>query len=478
MPTRRLLPPRVALAAGPIALAFFAGGYFSRPRLVALAVAAGVLAYVAPAAPRALPRRGAGAIALAALVAFAGWVGLSRRWSPLPADAAQDAERVVLYAVTLPAAVACWRERRAARALEPALAAGVLIVIGYGLAGRLLPGLVHERATASAGGRLDQPLTYWNATGALAAMGFVLCARLAGDRTRPVALRCAAAAGAVPLGVGVYLSFSRAALAALAAGLAVLVIAARDRAQLRVALICVAGAALACVPAGVSDGVRALEGGAGRREAQGAAVLVALLVVMAATAAVVRWEAGARTGRLAPPGWATRLVLAGAAALIVVVPVVAGHRETSPARAFGATNARFAELGSNRYDYWEVAVRAFGDHPLKGVGSSGFAAEWLRHRTIPERVHDAHSLVLETVAELGIVGLALLCALIIAVAYCVIRVQESDPILAPGFAAALTVWILHANVDWDWEMPAVTLVALVLAGCLIGAAERRRPPAR
>src|SRR5205823_3548697 len=129
VPNRRLLPPRVALVAGPIALAFFAGGYFSRPRLVALAVAAGVLAYVAVAAPRALPRRGPGALALAAMVALAGWVALSRRWSPLPADAAQDAERVLLYAGVLVASAACWRERRAARALEPAVAAGALVVI-------------------------------------------------------------------------------------------------------------------------------------------------------------------------------------------------------------------------------------------------------------------------------------------------------------------------------------------------------------
>ena len=56
--------------------------------------------------------------------------------------------------------------------------------------------------------------------------------------------------------------------------------------------------------------------------------------------------------------------------------------------------------------------------------------------------------------------------------------QEADPILAPGFAAALTVWVLHANVDWDWEMPAVTLVALVLAGSMIAAADRARPRGR
>ena len=73
----------------------------------------------------------------------------------------------------------------AQRAVEPALAAGTLIVIGYGLSERLLPGLLHFARSVSAQGRLEQPLTYWNAMGELAAIGFVLAARLAGDRSRP-----------------------------------------------------------------------------------------------------------------------------------------------------------------------------------------------------------------------------------------------------------------------------------------------------
>src|SRR5947199_4555163 len=287
------------------------------------------------APPAVVPAAAPGRAALAALAAYAAWVAIASTWSPIAFDGRADVQRALLYLAAFAAAAAAWRSRARLAWLEPALAAGTVVVIGYGLSGRLAPGVVTLHRSFSAGGRLEQPLTYWNATGALAAIGFVLCARLAGDRTRPVALRCAAAAGAVPLGVGVYLSFSRGALAALAAGLAVLVVLARDRAQLRAALICVAGAALAGVPAGFSDGVRALEGTLSHRESQGAGVLVALLVVMAATAAVVRWEAGARAGRLALPAWATRLVLVGAAALIVVVPLVAGHRETSPAGAFG-----------------------------------------------------------------------------------------------------------------------------------------------
>ena len=32
-------------------------------------------------------------------------------------------------------------------------------------------------------------------------------------------------------------------------------------------------------------------------------------------------------------------------------------------------------------------------------------------------------------------------------------------------------WFLHASIDWDWQLPAVTLPAIVLAGALIAIAE-------
>jgi hypothetical protein len=49
------------------------------------------------------------------------------------------------------------------------------------------------------------------------------------------------------------------------------------------------------------------------------------------------------------------------------------------------------------------------------------------------------------------------------------------PQLAAGPAAALLAWFLHASIDWDWQLPAVTLPALALAGALIVLSEQ---PAR
>jgi hypothetical protein len=52
-------------------------------------------------------------------------------------------------------------------------------------------------------------------------------------------------------------------------------------------------------------------------------------------------------------------------------------------------------------------------------------------------------------------------------------VHARDPGLAAGPIAGLTLWALHAAIDWDWEMPALTLVAVVLAGMLVARAAPR-----
>ena len=53
-----------------------------------------------------------------------------------------------------------------------------------------------------------------------------------------------------------------------------------------------------------------------------------------------------------------------------------------------------------------------------------------------------------------------------------------DPALVAGPGAALAVWTLHSAIDWDWEMPALTLVGVILAGLLVAAQEALRPPQR
>ncbi len=473
-----LLVARALLVGGPTALAFASGGYFDGPRLVALGVAAVALALVALAEPAPLPRTAPAQVAVGALVLLAGWVALSATWAPLGDVAGDDTERVGLYAVALTAAAAAWRSRPAAALVEPAAALGILVVVGFGLAGRLLPGVVALTETAAAGGRLAQPLTYWNAMGALAALGAVLCARLAGAPDRPGAWRVAAAAGAVPLLLGVYLSYSRGALLALVAGLLVLLVLAPTWSQLRAIAITLEAGALGIAASELAPGVRALAGS--HRTRDGALVLLVLLGAMAGAAALTAWavrverERRTRLGPLGLPRWSGAAALALVLAL-VVVPVVAAGRGGGAGPEFGAAGSRFGSVGSNRYAYWEVALRSWADHPLRGVGTGGFGVEWLRERPFAEGARDAHSLPIETLAELGLVGALLLAALAAGVVLCARRVQAADPALAAGPAAALTAWAVHASLDWDWEMPALSLVALGLAGVLVARSDRAAP---
>lgn len=469
------------LAAGPVVLAFFSGAYFDGPRTAAVVGVGLVLALIAVTAPRdALTLRTAGArAALAGFVLLAAWVAVSRRWSSQPEVAGADAERVVLYAGWVMAGAVVWRPRRLARLAEPAVAAGIVVVVLYGLAGRWLPGVVALDATASAGGRLEQPLTYWNATGLLAAVGAVLCVRIAGDGERLPLSRMVAAAAWVPLVCGVYLSFSRGALAALVAALVVLVLCAPSRRQARAVLVGLGTGVVAVVASGVLPGVRALEGSERAREREGLIALGVTIAAMAAAAALT-----ARATRIQPhparrdafrvtpaARWITvALIVAG-----VVGPVLLSRERSTPAPEFGANSQRFASVQSNRYAYWRVAVDTFRHHPVAGVGSGGWGTEWLRERRIAESARDAHSIELETLAELGLVGFAALLLAFGGILRSAVDVQRRDPVLAAGACAALTAWLAHATIDWDWEMPGATLPVLTLAAMLLARAETLEP---
>ena len=379
-------------------------------------------------------------------------------WAPLGEPAGEDVQRLLLYLASLASAIAILRDAAAARLAEPLLLAGIAGATAYGLSERLLPGVVHLARVLSAGDRLAQPLTYWNGTGAFAALGLLLAAGLAGDPARPRALRAAAAATAPVLGLALYLTFSRGALGALAAGVAVLLILAPAR--LRAAGIVVVAAA---VPAVATVALPGRRHGAERRRAGGG-------------------DAGAagrgrrRRGLARPRGAPSRarcprvraIAIAGLALALVATAVAVSRVERQGGRdSPEATPGRLASVQSNRYAYWKVALRTFGDHPLIGVGSGGFQAEWLRERPFREPVRDAHSLYLETLAELGLVGFALLALLIGSVA---VTAREAGP------AAALAAWALHAGADWDWELPALSLVAIVLAGLVLTSPGRRAAP--
>jgi O-antigen ligase len=366
------------------------------------------------------------------------------------------------------------------------LATAFMAVIAYGLAGRLLPGVIHQSHGLRAAGRLDQPLTYWNAEGTVAALALVLCARLVGDGERRPLTRVLAAAGCAPAGMALYLTYSRGALGAAVVGLLVLLAAAPDRRQLRSIALAVGAAVAGALCAAPFPTVASLHAGS---RTQGVVALLLLVLCVAVAAFVSHWLIGAEaaerlnTSPLRMRALRPALALAAVAVVVafVIVTASAERRSGTSNPAVGATATRLASLQSHRYAYWKVAVGAFADHPLAGLGSGGFEVRWLERRKIHESVADAHSLYVETAAELGLIGLIALGALIAGIVLAARRCMASDVALAAGPLAAIVAWAVHAGLDWLWEMPAVSLPALALAALLVARSgtaptEQQAPP--
>jgi O-Antigen ligase len=478
-----LLLAAAILSIGPTVLAFITGGYFEEPRLVATCAVWGLVLLLAFLSPRPLPASRAGWAALGGLCLITVSTAISFAWAPLPSAATDNLVRLLLYVGTLVAALAVLRDRRAGRLLEPALAAGTLVVIGYGLAGRLLPGLIEMGASSRADGRLEQPITYWNAEGALAAMGMVLCARMAGDSSRPLWVRSLASAGAVPLALGAYLSYSRGAIAAALIGLVVLVAAAPSQAQLRAAVTTFFAGVLTAAASAALPGVASLRGTADERVADGAVMLTIIVAAMVGAGLLETWIGrGERSGRLRASTLraARRLPAVAIAALVLtlIALVASGLAERSvaerPSQVRGA--ARLTSVDSSRYDYWKVGVDAFAEKPLQGVGSGGFRTVWLRERPAPGYALEVHSLPLEVAVELGLVGLLGFLMFIGGLTVAARRALTAERLAATGPVAAGVVFLLHSSIDWDWQIPAVTLPAIILFAAVVALAESDAQP--
>ncbi len=486
MRSRALALTAIIALAAPTALAFRRGGDFAAAfhpvaPLVA-AIAAWVLVLVvAVAAPVPLPRGRAGRTALAGMALLAAWTGASIAWAPVAGSATRDFELDLFYLAAFVVGAGALRGAATRRRLEPALATGVSVVMGYALAVRLLPGIIPSLRTPAADNRLDQPLTYWNAEGALAAMGLVLCARILGDGGRSAIARILAGAAFAPLAAALYLTYSRGALAAGGAALLILLLAAPTWSQLRAVALALIASALAVLAVTRFPTVASLSGTQAAIERDGVIFLGVLFVLAlgtaAAAAALLRVERrpGARVGSLVLPRW-TPVATAAMLLLVAGALVYAGlqERKAPPRPKTVASAARLARVDSTRYAYWRVAVRAFADQPVRGLGAAGFAVAWLRERPTQETPRRAHSLELETAANLGLVGIAALVMLLAGVVVAAVRAHRRRPDLVAGWCAAATVWLLHSAIDWDWEMPAVTLVAVLLAAALVGVSDE--PP--
>ena len=172
------------------------------------------------------------------------------------------------------------------------------------------------------------------------------------------------------------------------------------------------------------------------------------LVLQRSTGGDAVLGAGLLVFALVAPWRGRRVQLRIAAAVATLILVVA------------LAAAPFALHGHVRGSYWRVALHEYAAKPVLGSGAGTFVDWWTRIRTTPGSTEEAHSLYIETLAELGPVGLLAVLAALGVPLVAAFRLR-SDP-LGPALLAALVAFDVHAAVDFDWELAGVTLPAVLL----------------
>jgi tetratricopeptide (TPR) repeat protein len=381
-----------------------------------------------------------------------------------------EAERVALYLGVYVLAAVAGTRATAARWAD-GLALGIVGVAVFSLAVRFFPDLVAltelERKADEI--RLSYPVNYWNALAVLVAMALPLLLRIAVRSRNPLA-RAAAIAPFPAVASVLYLTSSRGGFLAAAVGaLAFTVLSRRPWAAAAALAFGVLGGAAAIAALVSSGGGGAADGATGA----GVALTVGLLCLgcgLAFGAATAFVPEGLRVPR--PLSWAAAAAVV-ALAVFAVVASDPGRRFEEfkqPPPAFASEDVLKAHLlsgsGSYRWQVWNAAVDQYREAPVRGQGAGSFEAWWLQHPSFRQVMRDAHSLYLETLGELGVVGLALLVAAFGAALASAVRRPRvpGDRTLVAALVGVVAAFAAAAAIDWMWELPAVALVAFAALG--------------
>ncbi len=461
-----------------VSLSFSSGGFFPPAwGWAAMAFALAVAAMLVYADSVELGRLDV--VMFLALCSFSAWILLSLVWTESGTHTMLELQRALAYISALAALLLAVRRASFRAALAGVLVA-VSIVAFCGLAARLFPDVFGYAEEGPY--QLLRPIGYWNALGLLAAMGVVL-ALASAAHARHKAARAAAAAALPALVVTLYFTFSRGAWVGLVVAFAVLFAADPRRARTAAVLVAVFPfTAVAVALASQLDGLTRASAtlAEATRDGHRLAIAIVVLCVCAAIAESAVERVGSKV--FGHPTFRPAASLAAAAlGVLAAVALLAwgGGPRAIADQAYDAfvgppvlgtddLNARLLSASSNsRADYWRVALQTVKAEPLLGTGAGTFELRWYRDRPGHGTVRDAHNIYLEVLAELGPVGLLLL---VTALAAPLAALPLSREPMAAAGGAAYAAYLAHAGLDWDWELPAVTLAAFGCAASVLASA--------
>lgn len=490
----------VALLALPgalvVFLAFNAGGFFpdtvaAASVILLLALAARIIASSDPFAGWSIPL----AVGAVALGLYALWTLLSAIWSDSTWRALTEFDRALLYLTALALFGSVPREPGRTRWMMRGLAAGIFVVCAIALVTRIMPHVWPVAPGLSS--RLSYPITYWNSLGLLAAFGVILCLHLTSSRSEPPVARVAGAGGLPILATTLYFTLSRGAILACIIGVIAYVVLGRPRSLLTGSLAALPPTAIAVVAAYDADRLTGLHPTSSAAVGQGhdVALVLALCTVGAVMLRLGLPRFQPRLDRLRPSPSARRAFALGLAAIVVVAAIGGAvavdfphyvsdqyHRFVQRPVAGNPSDPRTRltdPSSAGRLANWSVAIHhGLDPAKLEGQGAGTFEELWARYRPAKYgfvNVQDAHSLYVESAGELGLVGLLLTVAFVGTILFgFAARIRGPNRTAYAALLAAGIAWAVRAGVDWDWEMPVVTLWFFALGGAALAASAYRR----
>jgi len=429
-------------------------------------------------------------VGLGLLAAFTVWTGVAISWSESSERSVIELARVTTYVGVFALALAA-QGRNGLRRAVYSVGAAIALVGVLALLSRLHPQWFPENEAAAfldaARSRLNYPLHYWNGLAALIAVGVPLLLWIATEARR-VAIRALAAAVIPAISLAAYYTLSRGGAAELAIALVVLVALHPRRLSLVPTLALTAvGSALLIAAASQRD--QLADGLTGQAAVNQGDEMVAVVLVVSIGVALVqaalglaaKYEVGPRPQISRRNAWIATVVIG----LIVVVGAVAAglpgelsdrwqeFKRPQTETGVGDSADRFASSnGNGRYQLWQAATDANGTRPLTGIGPGTYEFWWAEHGSVPGFVRDAHSLYLESLAEVGWIGLVMIAGLIgtvlgVGVVRSVRDTQPERRALLAAATAGCTAFAVAAAVDWAWELAVLPVAFLMLGAGLL-----------
>ena len=475
--TRGLLLAITAL----LALAVFAGEGSRDHALATVGVAALLVAAVGLAAATRdyLPLRrldGPGIVVVAGAVALTAWAGASIGWS-IAGDRSWDwLARGLVYLAFLTLGLLGGALAAGARRVAAALAVVVAAALAWSLLGVAVPALFEDGDRIA---RLREPVGYWNALALLADAGLALGLWLA--RARRIEPRVWGMLLVYGATIALLLTQSRAGILGAGAVLALWLWLSETRLVDGVRML-VAGLPAVVVggwaftrPALVEDGALRADRVADGRSFAALVLVGALVVALAAwrfdpARLVAEREAAVRRTLLAT---CALVLVAGLVGLVAAVgnPVSWSSQQLDGEECTNAPGRLTDLCANNRPAWWRESVRIAREKPLGGSGAGTFELARKRFREDASAVSQPHSVPLQLLADLGVVGLALALLLVGgAVAGTRRGLRLSDPSERPATAALcclVLAYAVHALVDYDLDFLAVTAPMLVALGAVL-----------